>query len=349
MATWRAEHGLAIALWLLLVAAAAPVYAAGASVESATAEQKATAQKQYGEALEHYEAERYDEALKGFRASYATVESPNSRLMAAQCLARLGKNAEAYQEFEETAKQAERLAASKAEYAETATSAREQQNELKPKLGFVKVKTEGAPAGSSVTVNGRPVATGADTVVEPGSTRVVLTSPEGETAQSTVTVDPGETEEVALTIKRDPPPFLRRPGQHPAYFVELEAHLAFTAFDPPGEARPGAGPGARVSLDLLDNGPIATLNNTLGVSAGVDYIAVGGGSHVFIPVLVQYNLWLAERVGVFIEPGIGIIVRDGTFVRPAAYGGMRYMLSDGFALTARLGWPGFTVGASLLL
>src|SRR4051794_11034742 len=77
-------------------------------VHSAEKDQKAGAQKTYEAGTKLYDSKHFDEALAAFRASYQIVASPNSRLMIARCLRDLGRNAEAYREYDAVSEQAGR-------------------------------------------------------------------------------------------------------------------------------------------------------------------------------------------------------------------------------------------------
>jgi hypothetical protein len=340
--------------WLLIVAVAfaSSISArngwAGVSVTEATDAQKASAQERYAEALRHFEAGRYDDALQGFKNSYDIVESPNSRLMAARALVKLERWIEAHDELTATAKQADELAAKNPDYKDTADAAREQLEEVRPHVGYVRIKfAQPPPKDATLTVAGRPAQVKDEPIVVPaGNVDVVVTRPNAPEEKRTVRVSATETVDVELGAPASAPP--KQPVRHPMYRVELDGHLAFTAFDPPGEARPGAGPGGRVSINLVQDGPFPNVANNLALSAGADIIVMGGGSHVIIPILVQWNYWFTERVALLVEPGAAAIVRDGTFIRPAVYGGIRYLITDSIAVTARAGYPGFTVGASVL-
>src|SRR4051812_48863807 len=69
-------------------------------------EQKAGAQKTFDAGSRLYDAHRYDEALTAFRASYQILASPNSHLMVARALRDLGRNVEAYAEYDSVAREA---------------------------------------------------------------------------------------------------------------------------------------------------------------------------------------------------------------------------------------------------
>src|SRR5262245_51537725 len=83
-----------------LCAAAAPARADGVPIEDANPAQLRAAQKTFEAADDLFDGQQYDAAIKAFRTSYEIVASPNSRLMIARSMQKLGKLAEAYSELE---------------------------------------------------------------------------------------------------------------------------------------------------------------------------------------------------------------------------------------------------------
>lgn len=158
---------------------------------------------------------------------------------------------------------------------------------------------------------------------------------------------------------------VKHPGDHPAYSFEAEPHLVVPlAFD-------GVGPGFRGTVVLVDNGFISSINNSVGLGFGLDWIFYGNHCHgpsndhhcdtnseAILPLVMQWNFWLHPRWSVFGEPGVAFHVRGGNghhvdFDWFTIYVGGRYHLSDNFAFTMRLGAPllsenVFSIGASML-
>jgi len=143
---------------------------------------------------------------------------------------------------------------------------------------------------------------------------------------------------------------IKRPGDHPDYVFEAEPHVIlapFHDFDP--------GVGFRGTLELVDNGFISKINNTIGLGFGVDWTE----KRLWIPIVMQWNFWLSRNWSVFGEPGIALRVEDGVKVEPgkgpdkldpfAFYAGGRFHFSDYVTLTMRVGRPTASVGISLLL
>jgi hypothetical protein len=177
---------------------------------------------------------------------------------------------------------------------------------------------------------------------------------------------------------------IKRPGDHPHYAVELEPHgLVGWAAQWAGW---GFGLGGRVSINLTHDGFVPTINNSVAIGLGLDWVHYspdGGcvinraGVCVYgqyylnadffqFPVVMQWNFYVAKRWSVFGEPGL--YIWHGTYSAPAcggpaqppcyAYGsdtgvgpafwvGGRFHFSDGVSLTMRIGYPDFlTVGVS---
>jgi hypothetical protein len=182
---------------------------------------------------------------------------------------------------------------------------------------------------------------------------------------------------------------LRHPGEHPNYAVELEPHFAFGAFDPPGDTSgTGIGAGLRLTIPVVKNGFISTINNSVGISFGFDWLSYSGNDvsfgycgrwipgpastrictqvaapnsggtaqYVLFPVAMQWNFWLHERFSVFGEPGLVVYYRKAKYEMDGGLGlaplfdvGGRWHFSKIAALTVRLGYPTFSLGVSFLL
>jgi tetratricopeptide (TPR) repeat protein len=195
------------ALALASLATGFDARAQGASLENATAEQKATATKAFEAGMKASKAKKHEQALAAYKDSYNAVASPNSHLMICRELVELGRLEEAYAEYEKALPEAEAAAAKDKKYEASATSAKTEMDELKSKLGFVKLNVSGATAGTRVTVRGREIAQadwGKPIAVAPGPTRIELVLADGKetvkeldvAAGSEITVDlaPGGAE-----------------------------------------------------------------------------------------------------------------------------------------------------------
>jgi len=134
---------------------------------------------------------------------------------------------------------------------------------------------------------------------------------------------------------------IKLPGAHPDYVFEAEPHALVAPFD---DFRPGVG--FRGTLELVDNGFVSSINNTVGIGFGADWTR----HHFRVPVVMQWNFWLSRNWSVFGEPG-GLIdfTDDRTRVHPAFYAGGRFHFNDRISLTLRVGHPVSSVGVSFFL
>jgi hypothetical protein len=172
---------------------------------------------------------------------------------------------------------------------------------------------------------------------------------------------------------------IKNPGDHPDYAVELEPHLAL------GWGHlyrgNGLGLGLRASIPIVKNGFVPSINNSVAISFGFDWLRYGGcyyfggrgndrrsygcgASYFILPVAMQWNFWLTPNWSVFGEPGLYIY--HGTFddycdplfpgctyptrtgIDFAFYAGGRYHFNETLALTMRIGYPSLSVGLSFL-
>lgn len=184
---------------------------------------------------------------------------------------------------------------------------------------------------------------------------------------------------------------IKEPGAHPHYGVELEPHLTLGwAGAPPHFAGDGVGFGLRASIPLIQNGPISSINDSLAITFGLDWLHFaydrdygcrdlpgptcddyGYSADAFwVPVAVQWNFFVHRRISVFGELGLAVAHERWSWARPCPggpgafcdyhdshtsfaelvfYPGARFMLSDNFGLTVRVGFPHVTLGASFFL
>jgi len=129
---------------------------------------------------------------------------------------------------------------------------------------------------------------------------------------------------------------IKQPGNHPDYSVELEPHFLFQWTSRDG-ADDGFGPGVRVNIPFLRNGPIKTINNNMAIGVGLD-LSFGDGyrgwcygnrydknwwlrddncsvTEVWLPVVLQWNFFLTKVISVFGEPGFAIAHRRYSYDR----------------------------------
>jgi hypothetical protein len=169
---------------------------------------------------------------------------------------------------------------------------------------------------------------------------------------------------------------IRHPGDHSRYAFEAEPHALLGLFNPPGEGRgTGLGLGFRGTVVLLDNGFVSTINNSIGIGFGLDWVHYGHGDHycvrdtgpsgvcnyndsksinnLWLPVVMQWNFFLSRQWSVFGEPGLALhyesVPGDHFWtVDPQFYAGGRWHFSDDMTLTMRIGYPTFSVGVSFM-
>ena len=69
---------------------------------------------------------------------------------------------------------------------------------------------------------------------------------------------------------------IRNPGDRPLYRIELEPHLLAGAFGPPGWGTgAGLGIGGRASFEVARDGFIPSINDSVSVGVGLDYLHYG--------------------------------------------------------------------------
>jgi hypothetical protein len=186
---------------------------------------------------------------------------------------------------------------------------------------------------------------------------------------------------------------IRHPGEHAHYSVEIEPHVIASWADEWDGT--GFGLGGRVSINLTHDGFVRTINNSVAIGLGLDWVHYSGTGCFYdprypndcygygyyasadffqIPVVGQWNFYVAQRWSVFGE--LGIYFYHGLYgapsypcngpglpacgyytnfhgadsgIGPALWLGGRYHLSDTMALTLRLGFPDIlTLGVSFL-
>ncbi len=177
---------------------------------------------------------------------------------------------------------------------------------------------------------------------------------------------------------------IKAPGDRPSYVLELEPHASLGLFDPPGRwaGGDGLGAGGRAAFEIVDVGFVPTINDSVAIGVGADIVHYAGGggdprgtcsryaagpagtnvcveiaraggasTYVFVPVVMQWNFWLARRWSVFGEPGLSVYWSDvgGAGVAPVVDVGGRFHVTERVTLTLRLGYPVVTLGVSFLL
>jgi hypothetical protein len=310
------------------------------------------AQAEYAEGMERFEAGEFKAALERFERSYAIVKSPNAHFMMARSMAGMGENELAYRELSRVIREAE---AAGERYAATAESARAKREEIRPRIGLLRLDASALPKGSKISIEGEPVAPDdlQDALpVLPGDVRLRIALPDGEEVDKTVFVETGGEKSVRLGSPReteeeeDPKTYIERDGGHFRYLLEVVAEGFWTTIEPPGLPNHGGGPGLRVVVQVLPRGIIPGLNDSVGVGGGVHWAATSLPDHLWFPIHAQWNLWITPELSAFVEPGIAIMTEGGGLNAHFMVGG-RYMLIDELlAVTVRGGIPHVSAGVS---
>jgi hypothetical protein len=165
---------------------------------------------------------------------------------------------------------------------------------------------------------------------------------------------------------------IKLPGRHPNYSFDAEPHLVLGFFDN-GPSDDGLGLGFRGTIPIVDNGFISSINNSVGIGFGIDWLhyeddgcfnrrgdlVCPDDDYEFdafvLPVVLQWNFWLSENWSVYGEPGLAIEIQDDDYydddidIDPAFYVGGRFLITQDVALMMRLGHPSFSFGVSFLL
>jgi hypothetical protein len=173
---------------------------------------------------------------------------------------------------------------------------------------------------------------------------------------------------------------IKHAGHHPTYSVELEPHAALGFFVP--SAGSGFGIGGRATIPIVQNGFVRTINNSVGIGFGIDWVHYSGCffvrdafgncaalNRIWLPVVMQWNFFLSTHWSVFAEPGLafaysdwgsGCVVEDNAgrvfacgsapnrvdFEPVIIFVGGQYHFSEQASLTMRIGWPYASIGVS---
>jgi hypothetical protein len=154
------------------------------------------------------------------------------------------------------------------------------------------------------------------------------------------------------------------------YPLELEPHFAFGAENVYGAS--GIGAGLRVGVPLIAGWLGSSVPDNLAISFGADilhydncyYANDCGANYLLVPVALQWNVFVARPVSLFLEGGAflykgwfdGCGPGDGPGCSPPSNFGLlptvalggRIHIARNVALTMRLGYPTSTLGVSFL-
>lgn len=288
----------------------------GASVDQATAAQKAEAQGYYEKGAAAFESRRFDEAVLAFESSYGVVQSPNAHMMMARALIETGQLPRAYQELVV----AEQEATQHPRYAATLERIRALRAELAPKVALVRVNALNAPSGElSARLGSLVLPLGEERAVAPGKVKLEIL--EGATVKATKDVElvAGQAQTLEIDLSPPPPPPIVAPPPKPP------------PPPPPSSGRPGywiaGGVIGAVGLGLVGAG------TGLYLSAKSDYdeleVACGAarscpaGSEEQIESGRDKQLWSIitwVSGGAAAGLGIGLVVAGFALPAPAAGG-----------------------------
>ncbi|MGE0326921.1 MAG: hypothetical protein AB7S68_31650 [Polyangiaceae bacterium] len=143
---------------------------------------------------------------------------------------------------------------------------------------------------------------------------------------------------------------IKRPGSHIDYVFEAEPHLLLGPIAPFDREDDDVGFGFRGTFELVDNGFVKTINNTVGLGFGFDHQK----NVDRIPVVMQWNFWLHPKFSVFGEPGASLRLRNkgkrkDDFDAFVFYAGARWHFVDWASLTFRIGHPVASLGVSFFI
>jgi hypothetical protein len=188
---------------------------------------------------------------------------------------------------------------------------------------------------------------------------------------------------VAVSADANAESIIKSPGDHPNYSVEIEPHVNFGWANRGFVGSAAFGLGARFSIPIVQNGFIPSINNSVAISFGLDYLRYGcnvryfndreydcGASFLLFPVAMQWNFWFTPKFSVFGEPGLYVYhgffddvcgsdprFRNGvvcstptkTSIDWMLHAGGRFHFNDTIALTLRVGYPTVSFGVSIFL
>lgn len=177
---------------------------------------------------------------------------------------------------------------------------------------------------------------------------------------------------------------IKERGAHARYAVELEPHALLWWGDRSHYWDDGLGMGAglRVSIPILQDGFVPSINNSVAIGFGGDWgrydhqcwwrgdPSLNGdcvNNEFWFPVVMQWNFFMTKSFSLFGEPGLAIrhsrwtwpngycttssgpevcdFSDSETGLEPAFYAGGR-VGNENVAFTFRVGWPYASVGAS---
>ncbi|MEZ4225555.1 MAG: hypothetical protein R3B13_31675 [Polyangiaceae bacterium] len=210
---------------ILCLGIASVGHARGVSVEDASQDQWRGAQKTFLAADELFDAQRYEEAMKAYIASWDIVASPNTRLQIARCQRELGRLPDAYDEMTGALSDAEHAAAIDKKYQRAAVAARTEREAVRKRIGLISLQLRNAPEGTLLQVGERDITLSSldrPIAVTPGEVRIRVSSPGREDLVQTIRVEAGSADEIVLDLS-SPAPATAPPTTSPPTPVKSSA------------------------------------------------------------------------------------------------------------------------------
>jgi hypothetical protein len=238
--------------WVLAACAAAMLAAsedAGAQVVGA----ESAAQLRFQRGRELFVAQDHRRALEEFRAANQLVASPNTRLYIARCLRELGQWAESFVEFQRAAAEAADRAQSEPRYGATRDAARQELEQVRPRIGSLTLRAPHAPDGLEVRVGDTLVSAATFDVAmptNPGPLEIRATAPGRLPFRQQALVQAGASTELSVELRVDPsyvPPAARSASEPDPRSGESRAQgPSGPSVSPPRLVRVSEGGGVRI-------------------------------------------------------------------------------------------------------
>ncbi len=170
------------------------------------------------------------------------------------------------------------------------------------------------------------------------------------------------------------------------YALEIDLHGVLTPFGAPqGSSDVGIGAGAMFGINLAPRGFLPSVNDSVALGVGFDFVhysggsavasecvewvgsgasricvrtrrSGGGGNYFYVPAVMQWNFYINKQFSLFGEPGLAAYLWNSSFDRSLNFGmtpvfnvGGRWHFSEAATLTFRVGYPYTTIGVSFFL
>jgi len=190
--------------------------------------------------------------------------------------------------------------------------------------------------------------------------------------------DPTDVPHATLETRETPPSSSSPPAtlssptpttKHAPYAVEIEGHLVWQWNSSELAQDDGIGVGFRVSIPVIQYGPLPGFENSLAVSVGLAWASFLGcrargvacsEDDFWVPAVAQWNFFITPDISLFPELGLGFrdavagrgakcsgdCRRSALEIHPAFWLGGRFHLGYDLSLVARIGTPWLELGIS---